>query len=179
MGHDVANPPYRAQRIDRGLFLSFGRGIVLSRRFSNGIRYGPAANLLSLGSSLGLGAEVGGGATVREEAADQGLEEGVEDKLGAAVFTLATIVEGTREIHEDSLGLGKGHPQDKDKLEDVVEGYCRISMCLVHWSLRVRTEPVGSVDGALNQSQESEDNPVLNRWKLEHHSLKKKGVTCA
>lgn len=36
--------------------------------------------------SLGLGAEVGRGAGADEEAADERLEEGVEDNLGAAVF---------------------------------------------------------------------------------------------
>ena len=40
--------------------------------------------------------------------------------------------------------LGKGHPEDKHKLEDVVEG-----------------EPVDSVDGRLNNSQEGVGDPVL------------------
>lgn len=40
--------------------------------------------------------------------------------------------------------LGKGHPEDKDELEDVVE-----------W------EPVDSVDGRLNDGQEGVDDPVL------------------
>ena len=35
-------------------------------------------------SSLGLSAEVGGGSALAEEAADQRLEEGVEDNLGTA-----------------------------------------------------------------------------------------------
>lgn len=42
------------------------------------------SHLLGLGSSLGLSAEVGGGAGAGEEAANNGLEEGVEDNLSAA-----------------------------------------------------------------------------------------------
>jgi len=58
---------------------------------------------VGLGSSLGLSTEVGGGAIAGEEAANQRLEEGVEDNLG-------------------TVGLGKSHPHHKDELEDVVEG---------------------------------------------------------
>jgi len=42
-----------------------------------------------------------------------------------------------------AVGLGKRHPQDKDKFEGVVEG-----------------EPVDSVDSRLKDSQEGVDNPV-------------------
>jgi len=47
------------------------------------------------------------------------------------------------EDHSSAVGLGESHPEDQDELEDVVEG-----------------EPVGGVDGALNDGQESKDNPV-------------------
>lgn len=39
---------------------------------------------VGLARSLGLGAEVGGGAVGGEETANHGLEEGVEDNLGTA-----------------------------------------------------------------------------------------------
>jgi len=54
--------------------------------------------------------------------------------------------DGLYEGAEDNLStgcLGKSHPQYEDELEDVVEG-----------------EPVGSINRALNDSQESEDHPV-------------------
>lgn len=79
---------------------------------------------MGLAGSLGLSAEVGRGAGAGEEAAKDRLDEGVEDNLG-------------------TVGLGKGHPEDSDELEDVVEG-----------------EPVGGANGALNNGQESEDDPV-------------------
>ena len=41
--------------------------------------------LLGLGSSLGLSAEVGGGTAAGEEAANNGLEERVEDNLSTAI----------------------------------------------------------------------------------------------
>lgn len=41
---------------------------------------------MGLAGSLGLSAEVGRGAGAGEEAAKNGLEEGVEDNLGAAVI---------------------------------------------------------------------------------------------
>jgi hypothetical protein len=47
---------------------------------------------------------------------------------------------------EDNLsavGLGERHPQNEDELEDVVEG-----------------EPVGGIDGTLNNSEEGVNNPV-------------------
>lgn len=39
---------------------------------------------MGLARSLGLGAEVGGGTVAGEETAKDGLEEGLEDNLGAA-----------------------------------------------------------------------------------------------
>lgn len=43
--------------------------------------------LLRLAGSLGLSLQVGRGRTAREETGEQGLDEGVEDDLGAAVHT--------------------------------------------------------------------------------------------
>jgi len=76
---------------------------------------------------LGLlsgGAEIAGGGAGGEVAGEDGLEEGVEDNLGAG-------------------SLGKGHPEDEDELEGIVEG-----------------EPVHGVDGTLEDGQESVDDPV-------------------
>lgn len=42
--------------------------------------------LLRLAGSLGLSLQVGRGRTAREETGEQGLDEGVEDDLGAAVL---------------------------------------------------------------------------------------------
>lgn len=47
-----------------------------------------AIALLRLGSSIGLGAEVGRRGAVVEEAAKDRLEEGVENKLGTAALML-------------------------------------------------------------------------------------------
>jgi hypothetical protein len=74
-----------------------------------------------VGGSLGLGTEVGGSTALAEEAADQRLEERVEDDLGTA---------GLGQSFASSLGigrviipgLGESHPEDQDELEDVVEG---------------------------------------------------------
>lgn len=46
---------------------------------------------MSLASSLGLSTEVGGSAIAREEAANQRLEEGVEDNLGTAMDFVSSI----------------------------------------------------------------------------------------
>lgn len=79
----------------------------------------PPNGLLVLGGSVGLGAEVGRGGATLEEAAQDGLDEGMEDDLSTAGTGLEALDEGTAGY---SLGLGKSHPQNKDKLEDVVEG---------------------------------------------------------
>lgn len=84
-----------------------------------------ATNLLGLASRVGVRAEVGGsGAGLGEVTREDGVEERAEDDLGTA-------------------GLGKGHPEDKDELEGVVE-----------W------EPIDGAHGALEDSQESIDHPV-------------------
>lgn len=77
--------------------------------------------LLRLGSGVGLSAEVGRCGTALEEAGKDRLEEGVEDNLGAA--GLCQSCDSCVAYHSIySLGLGKRHPEDKDELEDVVEG---------------------------------------------------------
>jgi len=78
-------------------------------------------DLLGLG---GLSLEVGRGASLGEVLGENGLHEGSVDDLSTA-------------------GLGKSHPQNKDKLEGVVKG-----------------EPVDGVDSALKDSQERIDHPV-------------------
>lgn len=75
-----------------------------------------------VGGSLGLGTEVGGGTALAEEAADQRLEERVEDHLGTAVLGQSFASHfGIEGIFLPSLG--KSHPEDQDELEDVVEGW--------------------------------------------------------
>lgn len=76
--------------------------------------------LLLLGSSIGLSAEVGRGRATVEVAAQDGLDEGVEDDLGTAGGKLDGGVNLRPEHY--LLGLGKGHPQNKSQLEDIVEG---------------------------------------------------------
>jgi hypothetical protein len=81
---------------------------------------------VGLAGGLGLSAEVGGGAGTGEEAADNGLEEGLEDDLGTAVELVSHLHSlGSRECN--ILGLGEGHPKDQDKLEDIVEGCSMVS----------------------------------------------------
>lgn len=46
---------------------------------------GALLSRVGLRGSVGLGPEVGRGRSAREEAGEQGLEEGVEDKLSAAI----------------------------------------------------------------------------------------------
>jgi hypothetical protein len=84
------------------------------------------SRLLAFQSGIGLVADIagGGGALALEEARKDGVEERAEDNLGA-------------------IGHGKGHPQDQDKLEDVVE-----------------REPVDSIDDALKDGEEGVDHPV-------------------
>jgi hypothetical protein len=55
--------------------------------------------------------------------------------------------------------LGKGHPEDKDELEGVVEG-CPVSYRTIRYVRSELTEPVDGVDGALEDGQERIDDPV-------------------
>jgi len=74
---------------------------------------------------IGLGAQVGsGGARLSEIAGEHWLKEGPEDDLS-------------------TTGLGKGHPEDEDKLEGVIEG-----------------EPINCVHSALKHGEECIGNPV-------------------
>jgi hypothetical protein len=63
------------------------------------------------------------------------------------------------------LGLRKSEPEDKCKLEDVVEG-CGIKLAHnptsnANYLQRILTEPVRGTDCALDDSEESVNNPVL------------------
>lgn len=89
---------------------------------------------------------LGGGARVLEEAGEQRLEEGAEDDLSTAAMALiSTRCSGSAYLVGVSLpSLRKGHPDDEDELEGVVEG-----------------EPVDGVDGGLNHGEEGVDDPVL------------------
>lgn len=66
---------------------------IILRTYPSGFRnscpsWQPALDLLVLGSSIGLRAEVGRGGSSLEEAAENGLQERVEDNLGAAVMVV-------------------------------------------------------------------------------------------
>jgi len=81
--------------------------------------------LLAFESSIRLASYIGGSVpSAAEEAREDGLKEGSEDDLG-------------------TVGDRESHPQDENKLEDVVEG-----------------EPVDGVDQALKDIQEGVNNPV-------------------
>jgi hypothetical protein len=56
--------------------------------------------------------------------------------------------------------LGKSHPEDKDELEGVVEGY-QMSVGRAPQSLCLHTEPVDGIDGALEDGEERKGHPVL------------------
>jgi hypothetical protein len=67
------------------------------------------------------------------------------------------------------LGLGESHPENEAEFEDIVEGYLiKISTMFSNIEARYKqhnrqilTEPVRSIDGTLNNSEESINNPVL------------------
>lgn len=115
-------------------------------------------------SGLGLSAEVGRGSALAEEAANQRLEERVEDNLGTAGWgqPFASFLGDSEGILP---GLGQSHPEDQDKLEDVVEGWgLKLADTLKAKRASIpRTEPISGIDGALNNSEEGKDNPVLSK----------------
>ena len=78
---------------------------------------------------------------MREEAGEEWLNDGSEDDLG-------------------TTGLGKGHPQDEDEFEHIVESCRRLAIGCIGVFMP-RTEPVDSIDQALNDVQECIDNPIL------------------
>lgn len=90
------------------------------------------------------------GSSALEVAGEDGLDEASEDDLGAAVSLLAMFRHLTL---VNSLSLGKGHVKDGNELEGVVEG-CNSSerLACLFSSVSERTEPVDSVDGALNDA---------------------------
>jgi len=59
------------------------------------------------------------------------------------------------------LELRKSHPQDDEELEGVVECYIALALSFFSKDCKIRTEPIDSVDGALEQGQETERDPVL------------------
>jgi len=92
-----------------------------ARLFHTSILRRPCCLVVATRHLLGL---CGLNGALVEEATEERVEEGVEDDLGTA-------------------SLGKGHPQDEDELEGVVEG-----------------EPVDGVDSALENGQEGVGDPV-------------------
>lgn len=97
---------------------------------------------VGLASRVSLGAEISSnGSRLGEVAREDGLEEGAEDDLGATDEVLADIIGCLSLVHLRSLG--KGHPQNQDELESVVE-----------------REPVHRADCALKDCQESKNDPV-------------------
>jgi len=106
--------------------LSHQESAISFRSFTKS-RYDCLSRLLAFQSRIGFVADIARGGTLSltlEEAGKQRVEEGSEDNLGA-------------------IGDGKGHPQDQNELEDVVEG-----------------EPVDGIDNALKDGEESIDNPI-------------------
>ena len=80
-----------------------------------------ATDLRGLASGVGLSAEVGGsGASLGEVAREDGLEERAENHLSTTATCKLKFYAHAR---ENLRSLGKGHPEDEDELEGVVEGY--------------------------------------------------------
>lgn len=79
-----------------------------------------------------------------EEAGEEWLEKRSEDDLGATREGLAEALSAFLQYCLPSLR--KSHPEDQDKLEDVIE-----------W------EPIDSIDSRLNHGQEGIHNPILPR----------------
>lgn len=76
--------------------------------------------LLRLAGSLGLSLQIGRGRTAREETGEQWLDEGVENDLGATIHYVRLCLRNLSNHHIPELR--EGHPENKDELEDVVEG---------------------------------------------------------
>jgi hypothetical protein len=85
---------------------------------------------LAFHSLVRLAAEIGSSGTGRgEESGEDRLNDGSEDDLS-------------------SIGHGKSHPEDKDELEDIVEGYLPVSDSTKKGFVGL-TEPVDGIDQAL------------------------------
>jgi len=95
---------------------------------------------------------------VVEETTKERRDKGVEDNLGTTVIALVSLSEKVSLLHIPELR--KSHPEDKDELEGVVECYMALALSFL-FTIELRTEPVDGVDGALEQGQETERNPVL------------------
>ena len=62
----------------------------------------------------------------------------------------------------DIPSLRKGHPENKDKLEGVVEG-CKKSVTeLITYALLEHTEPIHSINRTFEDGQEGVGHPVLS-----------------
>jgi hypothetical protein len=99
---------------------------------------GSSSRLQSVGlaSRVGVSAEVScGGAGLREVAAEDGLEERVEDDLSAAAGFVSFFGNLHCGVCGNIRGRGESHPKDQDELEGVVE-----------------REPVDGVYGALKDT---------------------------
>jgi len=69
-----------------------------------------------------------------EVTGEDGLDEGAEDDLGAR-------------------GLGKGHPEDHDKFESIIESYQTLALAACLSGVEEsRTEPVNGINNALNDA---------------------------
>jgi len=93
---------------------------------------------VGLGRLVSLGAKIGGGrSALAEEAGEDWVENRSEDDLSTAVSSHQSRALFRQRMSASLPELGKGHPQDKDKLEGVVEGYH--SSVRFSQSLRCRT----------------------------------------
>ena len=111
-------------------------------------------NTASLTLLLCFGAEIGcirlgsdfsrGGATLGEESREDWLDEGSEQDLG-------------------TTSLRQSQPEDEDELEGVVKCWDGVSSISQDDELEQHTEPVDGIDHALNDGQESIDDPVLEK----------------
>lgn len=127
--------------------------MLLSGKITLGVLFGPIGSgrlvlLLCLGSELGrirLRPEVGsGGAGLREEAREDGLDEGSEQDLGAG-------------------SLRKSHPEDENEFEGIIECYKQSAGTRGTSKWDWHTEPVDRIDHALDDGQERIDDPVLKK----------------
>ena len=112
---------------------------------------------------VSLGAKIGGrGATLGEEAGEDGLDKGTEDNLSTTIVSYKSRVPTVRFLRLDLPGLRKSHPQDEDEFEGVVEGFGLLSTrkAILTQGRRL-TEPVDSADGTFKYGQECVDDPVL------------------
>ena len=115
----------------------------LRLRLTRETSFRPVDRLLAFGSGIRARAKVSSGGTrAAEETREDGLEERAEDDLR-------------------SVGHWERHPEDKDELEDVVEGLQSVSQHLGVKFWEKLTEPVNGINQALNNGEKGIYNPVL------------------